>query len=63
MQSKYRYDQEWFNTGKMASFSYINQEDLPDTSDNMLTMHNLLADVDAIHEVLYGLQHKMMILR
>ena len=63
VQSKYRYDQEWFKTGKLPKFKFISQEDIPDTSPTMLTTHNLMADVQSINDVLHGLQHKMAILK
>ncbi|XP_072028679.1 uncharacterized protein [Amphiura filiformis] len=63
VQSKYRYDQEWFKTGKLPRYKYICQDDISDRSPSILTAHNLMADIHSIHDVLHGLQHKMIILK
>ncbi|CAJ0928066.1 unnamed protein product [Ranitomeya imitator] len=61
--ARYKYDRDWFNSGRMCGLSFINENYSYLNAKKIVSTHHLLADVYGVTEILHGLQLKFGILK
>ncbi|XP_041102375.1 PHD finger protein 20-like protein 1 isoform X3 [Polyodon spathula] len=61
--AKYRHDKDWLNKGHMYGLSFLSENYSHQNAKNIVSTHQLLADVYSVKKALRGLQLKMEILQ
>ncbi|XP_058877483.1 PHD finger protein 20-like protein 1 isoform X1 [Acipenser ruthenus] len=61
--AKYRHDKDWLNKGHMYGLSFLSENYSHQNAKNIVSTHQLLADVYSVKKALRGLQLKMDILQ